>query len=156
MTYIKTHFFLSKTLSLENILRLFCERYVIKHKTIEHFCQQTSGSMEPNLETLNDEEFRKRIPAVTYLGILILFGFPGNISILITYGRFYRRTTHGVFILALATIDMASCVISMPFEIVARIEIPVYILCGGCMQMLQIHHQCLCCCIRHDYDGSCL
>lgn len=74
--------------------------------------------MELNLETLSDEEFRKRVPAVVYLGFLILLGLPGNVSVLIAYTRFYNRTTHRVFILTLAAVDTVSCIISMPFEIV--------------------------------------
>jgi uncharacterized membrane protein YsdA (DUF1294 family) len=70
------------------------------------------------LEELNASKARQRLPTIVFLGILIAFGIIGNIAVLVIYRLKYRPSTFRTYILALAVIDLLSCLIAMPVELV--------------------------------------
>nr|XP_022315441.1 neuromedin-U receptor 2-like [Crassostrea virginica] len=70
------------------------------------------------LEELNNEKAHQRLPAVVFLSILIVVGITGNIIVLVAYSRKYRLSTFRTFILTLAVVDLSSCLIGMPMELV--------------------------------------
>lgn len=70
------------------------------------------------LQDLNDEEARRRLAPMIYLGILIFVGIPGNITVLLVFLTKDQRCSHETFILGLAWIDLIACVVCMPFEII--------------------------------------
>jgi hypothetical protein len=73
------------------------------------------------LEELNDNKARHRLPTVIFLSILIPLGIIGNSTILAVYSRKYRPSTFRTFILTLAVLDLLSCLIGMPFELVDNV-----------------------------------
>lgn len=71
------------------------------------------------LEELNDQETAKRIAPIIYLVILMIIGAPGNLLVIAVYTvTIKRRTTHRLFITALAVTDFLVCIITIPFEII--------------------------------------
>lgn len=58
------------------------------------------------------------MPTIVFLCILIAFGVIGNIVVLVVYGLRYRPSTFRSYILTLAVIDLLSCLIAMPVELV--------------------------------------
>ena len=70
------------------------------------------------LEELNNEKAHHLIPTVVFLSILIAVGITGNIMVLVAYSRKYRPSTFRTFILTLAVVDLSSCLIGMPMELV--------------------------------------
>ena len=60
----------------------------------------------------------RRLPSLVYIAILILVGFPGNLSVLVVFLKHYKRSTYRTFIVALATVDTVACSVCMPFEII--------------------------------------
>ena len=75
--------------------------------------------IDPNdvLWELNNEKAKSFIPAILYVGILMLIGTFGNIIVLYFYGFKTKPTPSTGFIVALAVFDIISCVVGMPMEI---------------------------------------
>lgn len=73
------------------------------------------------LEELNDEKARHRLPTVVFLSILIPLGITGNSIVLAVYSQKYRSSTFRTYILTLAVLDLLSCLIGMPFEVVDNV-----------------------------------
>ncbi|XP_046375962.2 cholecystokinin receptor-like [Haliotis rufescens] len=69
------------------------------------------------LSHLDDSMFPLRIPAVVYLGILMVLGIFGNILVLIVYLKKFKPSPTRVFVVCLAVFDLMTCVISIPGEI---------------------------------------
>ena len=67
---------------------------------------------------LNDDETALRLAPIIYLSFLMVLGIPGNVLVIIVYHlTVKRRTTHRLFITALAIADLLVCTITVPFEI---------------------------------------
>ena len=67
---------------------------------------------------LNDDETAFRLAPIIYLSFLMVIGIPGNVLVIIVYHlTVKRRTTHRLFITALAIADLLVCTITVPFEI---------------------------------------
>ena len=80
-----------------------------------------NSSMPANFKTLkelDDVKAHQRLPTVVFLSILIVVGIIGNIVVLFAYSRKYRPSTFRTFILSLAVVDLSSCLIGMPMELV--------------------------------------
>lgn len=58
------------------------------------------------------------MPTIVFLFILIPFGVVGNIVTILVYGLKYRPSTFRVYLLTLAIVDLLSCFIGMPVELV--------------------------------------
>lgn len=71
------------------------------------------------IEDLNALETDKRTSAIVYLSVVMSFGIPGNLLVIIVYfGSLKRRQgTHWMFIRALAITDFLVCTIAIPFEL---------------------------------------
>ncbi|XP_063401411.1 cholecystokinin receptor type A-like [Mytilus trossulus] len=71
------------------------------------------------LEDLNDAETIQRLAPIIYLSFLTLVGTPGNLLVIAVYTwTIKRRTTHRLFITALAVTDFLVCTVAVPFEII--------------------------------------
>ncbi|KAL3887980.1 hypothetical protein ACJMK2_000365 [Sinanodonta woodiana] len=69
------------------------------------------------LQKKNDEIAILLIPAMVFIGVLMLTGVIGNIAVCYFYGCKTKTTPTSCFILGLAIFDLLSCTISMPMEI---------------------------------------
>lgn len=72
---------------------------------------------EKVLEHLNYKQLEILIPSFVLVVMMIVVGIPGNIITVCVYQRKMRRTASRVFVLALAFVDLANCVFTMPVEI---------------------------------------
>lgn len=70
------------------------------------------------LENLNSEKMETRIGAVAFVGILLIFGFIGNLHVLAVFAFRMQPSNNRTFILCLAVVDIIACIIGMPFTIV--------------------------------------
>lgn len=75
-------------------------------------------TMGLTLEELNQIEVHRRLAPMIYLGILIVIGVPGNLTVLFVYLLKFDSSTYRTFIVALALIDLVGSVVCMPFEII--------------------------------------
>ncbi|XP_048733489.1 cholecystokinin receptor type A-like [Ostrea edulis] len=85
---------------------------------VESTTTQNHAILNLTLEELNQIEVQRRLPPMVYLATLILFGVPGNLTVLFVYLFKFESSTHRTFIVALAIIDLVGCVVCMPFEII--------------------------------------
>ncbi|XP_052764411.1 alpha-2A adrenergic receptor-like [Mya arenaria] len=89
----------------------------------------TTSSMAPNLTVLsedekyeilveyNNEKATLYIPVIAYMLILTVVGTFGNILVCVVYCCKPTKTSSHFFIMALAVLDLLTCVIGMPTEI---------------------------------------
>ncbi|XP_052788063.1 cholecystokinin receptor type A-like isoform X1 [Mya arenaria] len=80
-----------------------------------------SNRME-SLDELNDRYARALLPLTITFGFFAIFGFLGNILILVVFSlsREYKRNNFKVFVLTLAVIDLVICVTLIPAEMVKQ------------------------------------
>jgi hypothetical protein len=87
----------------------------IKIQMHDNFSESFS---DVTLLDLNDDETALRLAPIIYLSFLMVLGIPGNVLVIIVYHlTVKRRTTHRLFITALAIADLLVCTITVPFEI---------------------------------------
>ncbi|XP_052222261.1 D(1A) dopamine receptor-like [Dreissena polymorpha] len=81
----------------------------------------SSANVE-SLEDLNKRYADALLPLTITFGVFTLFGFLGNLLILIVFSlsREYRRNNFKVFVLTLAVIDLITCMTLMPAEMVKQ------------------------------------
>ncbi|XP_062589522.1 neuropeptide FF receptor 1-like [Saccostrea cucullata] len=84
------------------------------------------------LEEFNDEKARQRLPTIIFLCILIAFGIIGNMVVLVVYTLRYRSSTFRTYILTLAVVDLLSCLIAMPVELVDNLYPLMFFIEGFC------------------------
>ncbi|XP_061191987.1 neuromedin-U receptor 2-like [Saccostrea echinata] len=84
------------------------------------------------LEEFNDEKARQRLPTIIFLCILIAFGIIGNMVVLVVYTLRYRSSTFRTYILTLAAVDLLSCLIAMPVELVDNLYPLMFFIEGFC------------------------
>lgn len=70
------------------------------------------------LEELNASKAEQRLPTVIFLIIIIIIGVIGNTVVIVVYSSKYPPSTFRLYILTLAVIDLLSCLIPMPLEVV--------------------------------------
>ena len=70
------------------------------------------------LLSLNDRTAKVLMPAVIYVGTLMVIGVLGNPLVIYFYSRKVKATPSHIFIVTLAIFDILTCLISMPLEIV--------------------------------------
>lgn len=74
------------------------------------------GNQE-SLRKLNDEHARILLPVMCFVGILMVAGAIGNSLVLYVYWLRTRQTAKRTFIIVLSGIDLTSCLLVMPVEI---------------------------------------
>ncbi|KAH3803059.1 5-hydroxytryptamine receptor 1B-like isoform X3 [Dreissena polymorpha] len=81
----------------------------------------SSANVE-SLEDLNKRYANALLPLTITFGVFTLFGFLGNLVILIVFSlsREYRRNNFKVFVLTLTVIDLITCMTLIPAEIVKQ------------------------------------
>ncbi|KAL3887990.1 hypothetical protein ACJMK2_000375 [Sinanodonta woodiana] len=67
---------------------------------------------------LNDEKAVHLVPAMVFVGVLMVIGLIGNIFVCYYYGWKTKTTPTSCFILGLAIFGLLNCILSMPMEIV--------------------------------------
>ncbi|XP_071120669.1 cholecystokinin receptor type A-like [Mytilus edulis] len=91
-------------------------------------------NVEMSLNDLNDEETAKRTSAIVYLSVVMAFGIPGNLLVIIVYfgshGR--REGTHWMYIRALAVTDLLVCLVAIPFELFQQTHQLTFYSAAGC------------------------
>ena len=73
---------------------------------------------EQLLIEINDKTAILVIPAILYVGILMIVGLIGNILVCVYYGCKTKLNTNSFFIIMLAVFDLLGCTVAMPIEIV--------------------------------------
>ena len=77
----------------------------------------TAAEKDNLVSRLTDDEFRRMIPVLLYMVILMVFGFVGNSMVLFYYRFKSRVTAFSIFVSMLAAYDLLVCVLMMPIEI---------------------------------------
>ena len=70
------------------------------------------------LDDLNDKYIERFVVPISFLCVLLIFGIPGNLTVLFIYGTKYSKCVFRVFITNLAVVDLVFCIIGIPFNIV--------------------------------------
>jgi hypothetical protein len=70
------------------------------------------------LSELNHEEAKQYIGGVVFVSIIMVFGFVGNLHVLLVYTFRIKPSNHRIFILVLGALDFTTCIVGMPFIIV--------------------------------------
>ena len=97
-----------------------------EHTSTSVFGQTLDSSFYSNLTiqiiammtTLNKEERVRQMPLFLFLGLVSLIGIIGNVLVLYIYIFRCKASNSRSFILCLAIVDLCSCVIGIPLEIV--------------------------------------
>ncbi|XP_067666196.1 neuropeptide FF receptor 2-like [Haliotis asinina] len=76
------------------------------------------SSVSEYLQSRDDEYARENLAAMIFLGLVMFFGFVGNCLVFFVYFTKMKPSTTRCFILALSTLDFASCLICIPVDIV--------------------------------------
>lgn len=79
---------------------------------------QSNSGIYKTLQQLNDENAMARLPTIVYLSVLMVLGILGNLIVIIVYTFRYSKSNYRTFILCLSVIDIMSCCIYIPVEIV--------------------------------------
>lgn len=70
-----------------------------------------------SLYDINDEEVRRLTAPIVYLSILLVIGVPGNMIVLIIYGRKYSKSVYRTIIWNIALMDFLFSIVALPFNI---------------------------------------
>ncbi|XP_064602128.1 cholecystokinin receptor type A-like [Liolophura sinensis] len=70
------------------------------------------------LKILNAEKALHHLPVTIYLTILIVLGLIGNSVALYIYYAKFKKTPSNYFVIWLAILDLLSCLLAMPFDII--------------------------------------
>ena len=70
------------------------------------------------LAELNHADTLRHIPIAVYLGLVGVTGCIGNLIVCYIYGSVYTQSNSRIFLLCLAVIDLCTCVIDIPLEII--------------------------------------
>ena len=84
------------------------------------------------LTAINDDVTRTLLPAMVCLGLLAVLGAVGNTLVCYVFCRRFRASTQNILIVCLAAIDLVSCCISIPTEIVDMHHTYTYTSAVGC------------------------
>lgn len=69
-------------------------------------------------QELNDAKAQQLVPVLVYVGTLMVVGAIGNGLVCYVYYFRFKKTTSSYFILWLAILDLITCLVGMPFELV--------------------------------------
>ncbi|XP_048761479.1 C3a anaphylatoxin chemotactic receptor-like [Ostrea edulis] len=84
------------------------------------------------LEEINASTAEQRLPTVIFLVILITVGLIGNTVVIVAYSLKYPPSTFRLYILTLAVLDLLSCLIPMPLEVVDNVYPVMFYYEGFC------------------------
>lgn len=74
------------------------------------------------LRRLNEQEVLSAILVLVFISVIILLGTVGNLLVLGTYFKQIQKNSTNFFIFCLATLDLISCVISLPAEMLVLLQ----------------------------------
>lgn len=75
------------------------------------------GGDDISLENINDDQLEKLLAPIVYLSILMFFGIPGNLTVLLIYLKTYSQSVYRTIIWTLASVDLVFCMLALPFNI---------------------------------------
>ncbi|XP_045180245.2 neuropeptides capa receptor-like [Mercenaria mercenaria] len=84
--------------------------------------ERTNGQQTPTLDDLNNEELDTLIPTVFYLSIISLSGMVGNSLVIHIYRTRFTFSNVQCFVLSMAAVDLFSCCVAIPLEIVTVLD----------------------------------
>ena len=70
------------------------------------------------LSDLNEQEKYRHIPIAVFLGLVGITGLIGNSVVCYIYGAVYIQSNSRIFLICLAGIDLCTCIIDVPLEII--------------------------------------
>ena len=70
------------------------------------------------LSDLNEQEKYRHIPIAVFLGLVGITGLIGNSVVCYIYGAVYTQSNSRIFLICLAGIDLCTCIIDIPLEII--------------------------------------
>lgn len=78
----------------------------------------TEPELKARLMLLENSEALNKLPAILFIGVLLLIGFCGNLLVCAVYYSKFTASTSKYFILSLAIFDLVNCLIAIPAEMV--------------------------------------
>ncbi|CAC5371448.1 HCRTR2 [Mytilus coruscus] len=78
------------------------------------------ANLTMTISDFEDEKFRNLLPPIVFIVITLIIGVPGNLVVLVIYGKKYVKSVHRTIVWNLAVADQIFCTIGIPFNI-ARI-----------------------------------
>lgn len=84
-----------------------------------HHLESLANSL---LSRMNEEEKIRQIPLALFLIVLSVTGFLGNVLVCFIYGRVYKISNSRTFIICLAVVDLFTCAIGIPMELVTSMD----------------------------------
>ncbi|OWF56836.1 tachykinin-like peptides receptor 99D [Mizuhopecten yessoensis] len=87
--------------------------------TYMNISNNSGQAMAPEviIRMLSIHQFERLVPAIIYTALLMAIGTPGNAIVWFIYYSRWRRSSTRIFILALATLDLINCTLTLPVEI---------------------------------------
>lgn len=70
----------------------------------------------PIVDLMREKQFQILLPSFIYAALLMFFGLPGNLIVILVYLLKMRKTTSRHFIISLAICDFINCSFGMPVE----------------------------------------
>lgn len=101
---------------------------VCNNRRLPHFrlatMEETKNVSEkyPTLDDLNLEEMARLIPTVIFLAIVGLVGLLGNSLVIHIYRTRYKFSNIKCFILSLSAVDLFTCCVAIPLEMVTFLD----------------------------------
>ncbi|KAH3710500.1 muscarinic acetylcholine receptor M4-like [Dreissena polymorpha] len=74
------------------------------------------------LNDMNAAESQRLIPTALFLGIIAVLGILGNALVIHIYRTRYKLSNAKIFIVSVSAVDMFSCCIAIPFEIILLMD----------------------------------
>lgn len=81
-----------------------------------HQLSEISESAKELLEDLSLESWKRRVPVILYLSLLVVLGTAGNALCFVVYYRCYRPSSTRVFVLALSACDLLTNLVALPLQ----------------------------------------
>lgn len=84
------------------------------------------------LKQENDILAKELVPITIYLVILMIIGVIGNSIVVYIYKFRFKRSTSRIFILSLASFDLVTCILGMPYHIIDMVYPYMFVWNGLC------------------------
>ncbi|XP_041360785.1 orexin receptor type 2-like [Gigantopelta aegis] len=88
------------------------------HSLFEDQANHSLDEVRERLVELEDREAMLKLPAILFVGIVLLAGLFGNLLVCVVYYLKFPASTSKYFILSLAVFDLLNCTIAIPAEMV--------------------------------------
>lgn len=79
--------------------------------------ENMNNNTAKTIQQLNNENFQRLLGPTIFLIIMLIVGIPGNLTVLIIYGRKYTKSVYRTIVWNLAIADQIFCTVGIPFNI---------------------------------------